>query len=470
MVALGIGAGNTLEPLAGAYLLKRVIHFDSRMERVRDIFGLVLLAAVFSTMISASIGVTSLWLGSTIPTAAVGGTWSAWWVGDVLGAIVVAPLIMVWSQHLRSAWRPKHLFEASVYLLALAGLCLAIFHGEPALGIKPYIFIYATFPILIWVALRFGQVGSVTAIFVASAAIGGTFTGVHLTGALLSRRLLHLQIFVGITAVTFMTLAAAVAERERSQRERQRLVLRAESLASQRARLVALNQAKDEFIALASHQLRTPATAVKVYIGMLQENYAGKLSRAQKDLLETAYGHNERQLALINALLGVAKLDAGGIVLKKEKVDLELLINEIVDAHTGNVAARRQTIHFEQRGRALVANVDKEKIRMALENIIDNASKYSPSGEAINIRLRKSKDQIAIAVQDSGVGILKKDLHKLFKKFSRVDNPLSTAVDGTGLGLYLARKIVAMHQGSIKVTSRPAKGTTFTVTLPNRIP
>ena len=103
---------------------------------------------------------------------------------------------------------------------------------------------------------------------------------------------------------------------------------------------------------------------------------------------------------------------------------------------------------------------------MALENIIDNAGKYSPPGKKIKISLSKTKTSLVISVKDSGVGIAKKDLPKLFRKFSRVDNPLSIAAGGTGLGLYWAKKIIRLHRGSISVTSTPNQGSTFAITLP----
>jgi len=466
-VALGIAIGNTLEALLAAYLLKRVIKFDPKMERVKDVFGLILLAAVLSTMVSASIGVTSLFLGHVIASGSFGSTWIAWWVGDLLGAAVVAPLILVWSQHLRPWPSLRQMGEVSAYVLGLLVLSVLIFRVLPLAGIQPFTFLYVVFPVMIWAALRFGQFGSVTATFVVSAAsIWGTVTSSNASEIGLSHNLLILQSFMVVAAVTFMIMAAVVAEREKSQKQKQFLAHRAEFLAQQRNRLVALNKAKDEFIALASHQLRTPATIVKMYTGMLRSNYSDELSDDQKELLEIAYQSNEQQLHLVDAMLRVARLDTGKIVLKKENVELAGLIDDILVSFNGSFAARKQSVHFKRPNQAFVTNVDKEKVRMVLENIIDNASKYTPEGKHIDIRLKRRVDGMAVAVQDNGIGIVKKDLRKLFKKFSRIDNPLSTTVNGTGLGLYWANKIVALHKGTIEVISTPDKGSTFTVVLP----
>lgn len=466
-VAIGIAFGNTLEPLLGAYLLKRLVKFEPRMERVKDVFGLILFSSLLSTTISATVGVTSLWLGSTISNSVYGSTWIAWWVGDMLGVMIAAPLILVWSQHLKVNLRSRNLYEAAAYLAILAGLSVVVFHGLPSISVKPFALAYIIFPLMIWIALRFGQVGSVSASFVASSvAVWGTVTGSHLTGISLSHKLLLLQSFVGITAITFMTMAAVVTERERSQRQRQQLINKTESLSKQRMRLIALNKAKDDFIALASHQLRTPATTVKVYTAMLLDSYAGKLTKSQKTMLSTAYSSNEKQLELIDALLRVAKLDAGELVLKKEKVDLTLLVNEVIESYNVYFVARNQKVNFRHSEGSFKALIDKEKVRIVLENLLDNASKYSPPGKSISVKLKQDKSQLTIAVQDSGIGIIKKDINKLFKKFSRLENPLSGNVEGTGLGLYWAKKIISLHQGSIEVSSTPNKGSTFTVVFP----
>jgi signal transduction histidine kinase len=114
-----------------------------------------------------------------------------------------------------------------------------------------------------------------------------------------------------------------------------------------------------------------------------------------------------------------------------------------------------------------VTHADKEKVRKVLETIIDNASKYSPAGKKIDIRIKRREHSLAVAVQDNGIGIVKKDIKKLYKKFSRIENPLSTSVNGTGLGLYWAKKVVDLHHGSIEVVSTPNKGSTFTLILPD---
>lgn len=241
-----------------------------------------------------------------------------------------------------------------------------------------------------------------------------------------------------------------------------------EALKSQQAQLVELNNSKDEFISLASHQLRTPATGVKQYIGMLIEGYCGKLTPQQLGFLDVAYQSNERQLRIIDDLLKVAHVDAGRVTLVPEPTNLVALISDVVAEQSSVFGKRNQQVAFECDAAKIIAEVDPGRVRMVLENLIDNASKYSLQGKRITVRLEEHPHEVEIRVKDKGVGIAKKDVEKLFQKFSRVNNELSTLVGGTGLGLYWAKKIVDLHEGTIRVESKPHRGSDFIITLPKR--
>ena len=237
----------------------------------------------------------------------------------------------------------------------------------------------------------------------------------------------------------------------------------------QRKQLVALNKTKDEFISLASHQLRTPATGVKQYLGMLLDGYAGQLSEAQKSMLNTAYESNERELSIVNDLLRVAQLDAGKIALKKEKTNLVKVVKDIIDEHTATFKSRRQRIIYNHPSRPISACIDPGKMSMVLDNLIDNASKYTSSGKQITVTIQNNPTNVRIAIQDEGIGIALEDIPQLFQKFLRLDNTVGLNVEGNGLGLYWAKKIIQLHKATIKVTSELHKGSTFIVTIPKNI-
>lgn len=236
-------------------------------------------------------------------------------------------------------------------------------------------------------------------------------------------------------------------------------------LKSQRAELLALNRAKDEFIALASHQLRTPATAVKQYISLLLQEMAGPLSKDQQRYLQTAFNSNERQLRIINDLLKTAQLDSSLYSLKKTKADITQLIAEVIEELSSTLELKEQTVVVE--GPEFVeAHIDVDEMRLVLLNLLENASKYSYPKNTITIRLKVQKDKLLLAVKDTGVGVNKQDIAKIFDKFTRVDNELSDTVTGTGLGLYWVERIVDLHNGSIRVESQKGKGSEFIITLP----
>lgn len=239
-------------------------------------------------------------------------------------------------------------------------------------------------------------------------------------------------------------------------------------IADQQEALVELNEAKDEFITLASHQLRTPATGVKQFLGMLLDNYFGELTEDQRTMLEYAYESNERQLEVINDLLKVAQVDAGKVVLTKEETDLATLLEDILQEQRSQFARRKQKVLLDRPEEKVIAVVDRSRVRMVVENLTDNASKYTPEGKSITVSIDTTEDGkfVCIKVKDEGVGIAKEDISKLFQKFSRLDNPLSIQVGGTGIGLYWAKKIVDLHGGEIKIQSKLGKGTTFSVMIP----
>jgi signal transduction histidine kinase len=227
-----------------------------------------------------------------------------------------------------------------------------------------------------------------------------------------------------------------------------------------------LQRAKDDLLSIASHQLRTPATGVKQYIGMLREGYGGTVSTRQKRLLNEAYNSNERQLGIIDEILHVARIDTGRLVLQKERIKIRSIVDQILREQAKAIKDKSQRILTKFPSKILYANGDPQYVRMALENIISNAIKYTPEGGKVTIKIRRQQEFAAIVVSDNGVGIDKKDMDLLFQKFSRIPNELSRQTAGSGVGLYIAQQLVEMHGGSIEVTSAAGKGTTFTILLP----
>ncbi|MCW2763417.1 MAG: putative histidine kinase [Marmoricola sp.] len=225
------------------------------------------------------------------------------------------------------------------------------------------------------------------------------------------------------------------------------------------------SDAKDEFISLASHQLRTPATGVKQYLGMVLENYTGDISDQQRTYLQTAYDSNERQISIIQDILKTARIDSGVFKLERVHTDIADLVAMVAEDYSAIFSMRHQKLitSFED---DLYVLVDPAEISLVISNLLENASKYSPEGTSIAVKGIKKGSKLILSITDSGVGINAKDTGRIFDKFTRVSNTMSDTVSGNGLGLYWVMRIVTLHGGSIKVESVFNEGSTFTVILP----
>lgn len=210
----GIAVGNTLEAVTGAWLLRRSAGFDASLSRTRDVVRLVVLGACASTIVSATIGVTSLCLGAVHPWNEWRSLWAVWWLGDSTGILILAPMLLVFGAR-RIVWSKLHFGEAASLLIGLVSVCVTVFGGHLTNKTGDYSSAYLVFPFVIWGALRFGQHGAAAVSLIASTlAIWGTVQGHGPFGAgAIHERLLMLQIFLGVVAVTSMTLGAVLTER-----------------------------------------------------------------------------------------------------------------------------------------------------------------------------------------------------------------------------------------------------------------
>jgi signal transduction histidine kinase len=226
-----------------------------------------------------------------------------------------------------------------------------------------------------------------------------------------------------------------------------------------------LQQAKDELLSLASHQLRTPATGVKQYIGMVLDGFAGKVSKRQVELLQQAYKSNERQLQIINEFLYVAKLGSGSLTTAEHRFDLAPLVRDVVSEMKGDIEEKQHDVVVTAPKR-LMTRADEHSVRMIVENLISNAVKYTHAKGEISVELKRTGPEARVVVRDNGIGIARKDMQMLFKQFSRIPNEMSSDVSGSGIGLYLAQQLAARNGGLITVESEQGKGSSFILHLP----
>jgi two-component system phosphate regulon sensor histidine kinase PhoR len=228
-----------------------------------------------------------------------------------------------------------------------------------------------------------------------------------------------------------------------------------------------VDRMKSELVYLASHQLRTPASAVKSSLSLLLDGYMGQLQPDQLADLKTAYSENDYELRLIDDILDVARLDSKKLDLNISRVSISALVDKVVDEELPAALERKQSIQLKAPPR-LMAEVDSDKIRMVLENLVSNAIKYTPMGGKIRVAVSAKGNEILIKVKDNGIGIAPDELSNMFKRFSRASNAIKINMAGTGLGLYLAKSIVEMHHGMIELSSKLGHGSVFTVRLPKK--
>lgn len=229
----------------------------------------------------------------------------------------------------------------------------------------------------------------------------------------------------------------------------------------------ALESTKNEFLSLASHQLRTPATNVKQYVGLLLDGYMGDLNEKQRHALNVAYRNNELEISIMNDLLDVAKLDLERIQLHKKATNIMKIARHVTGDFKIVTTEKNMTVTLKG-NKQVMALVDEQYIKGVIENLLDNAIKYSKDGTSISVTIERDVDEVSISVKDHGLGIRKRDMGKLFNKFSRLTNEFSANSEGSGLGLYWVKKVVQLHNGTVNVESKEGKGSTFTVRLPVR--
>ncbi len=229
-----------------------------------------------------------------------------------------------------------------------------------------------------------------------------------------------------------------------------------------------VDRAKSEFVSLASHQLRTPLAGLN---WLLQEVIRkGNLDDMQTEYLQDALKSNERMVHLVSDLLNVSRLETGIINVESKDVDVYDMINVLVKEASVVAKDKGQVIEFEKPDQEIHASLDKELIGQVVTNLISNAISYSEENKTIHVELSKKADRIFITVKDEGIGISKDEQEKLFTKFFRSRNASKYSTTGSGLGLYIIRKVLDVCNGKIEVESEPGKGTTFTVALPLKGP
>jgi signal transduction histidine kinase len=241
-------------------------------------------------------------------------------------------------------------------------------------------------------------------------------------------------------------------------------------LTAQNARLIEADRLKDEFVALISHDLRTPLTSIVGYVELtLDDAVDPPLDRERRGYLEIVSRSSERLLRLVDDLLFIARLQAGRLVLEPTELDLCSVAAQSVEEARPRAEAKSVAISFLV-GSPVMIEVDKGRIFQLLDNLISNAIKFTPGGGRIDVRVVPELDGAVIEVSDTGIGLEPGEAELVFDRFFRSSRVIAQHTPGTGLGLFIARAITEAHGGRISAASREGEGTTFKIELPLRLP
>lgn len=226
-------------------------------------------------------------------------------------------------------------------------------------------------------------------------------------------------------------------------------------------KLKALDETKDEFISMASHQLRTPLTSVKGYLSMVLEGDAGETTEMQHKLLDQAFVSSQRMVYLIADLLNVSRLRTGKFVVESIPTNLADVIGGEVKQLQNTAKSRGLELTYAKPENFPTLMLDETKIRQVIMNFMDNAIYYTPHGGHILVDLRETDKTIEYTVTDDGIGVPKAERHHLFTKFYRANNAKKARPDGTGLGLFMSKKVIIAQGGTLIFNSQEGKGSTF---------
>jgi len=228
-----------------------------------------------------------------------------------------------------------------------------------------------------------------------------------------------------------------------------------------------IERLKTEFVSLSAHQLRTPLSAIKWTLRMLLDGDLGKITKEQRNFLEKTYRSNERMISLINDLLNVARIEEGRYIFHPTFIHLEKVVQSVTNSFKEEAKRKNIRFQFKKTEKKLPkVLIDEEKIRLVIENLLDNAIRYTFPGGQVTISITLGKKEIELKIQDTGVGIPKDQQGRVFTKFFRAANVMRMETEGTGLGLFTAKNIIEAHGGKIWFGSKEGKGSTFHFTLP----
>lgn len=451
-IAIFIAFGNTLGPLVGTALAKWYSNYNFEVLRLRDNVGIIG-SAFIVPVITATIGVGSLWLGNALPLHSFSETWGTWWLGDALGTIVCAPFILKWVSRPIFSRSPAEYLELIFACFSVVLTTFLIFW----LSLTP--FTYAVFIPMMWVALRTGARGNTLALLLLSIiSIGGTLLG-H--GPFSGYGLWHLQVYLITVCALFHFFTAVVAERKRIVATLEQHVNELEIALN---RISSEDEAKKEFLAILAHELRNPLATILGSVELI--HLQGIPAKNTPMLVDTIADRARAMVHLLDDLLDISRISQKKLTLQKQRVSVSAFVDKLIQTTEPLVAKYDHTFSIVRPEEDLYVDADPIRLEQIFTNLVINASKYTKSPGSITVSIKRDGDMVAARIKDTGIGIPKNMLRRIFEPFFQVKRSESNR-EGMGIGLPLTRQLVEMHGGTIEAYSEGAgTGSEFIVRLP----
>lgn len=436
---LGIATGNTLEAVCGTWLINRFATGIRVFDRPQGVFKFAL-AAGLSTLVSPSLGVTSLALGGFADWVNYGAIWVTWWLGDAAGDLVVTPLILLWSLKSERRWSRRDAVEVTVLLLLLFVLSEIVFGGWTAMSIQNYPVGFVCGPIVIWTAFRFTQRETATGIFILSAvAVWGTLHGFGpFVMGTENQSLLAGQAWIAVLTITALALSAGMMEHRRTER----------ALQEQKSVVEAANRTKDNFLAMLSHELRTPLTPVITALDTLE---TGPASAEESGAALAMIRRNvELESQLIDDLLDLTRIAKDKLRLSFDVIDAHPAVSNVIEICRPEAAMKNLRLHVNLRAGAHHISADAAKFQQIVWNLLKNAIKFTPENGEIAISSENPAPQaLHITVRDTGVGIEPDLMERIFDPFEQGNRSVECGFGGLGLGLAISKSLAQAHGGQL---------------------